>query len=88
MDGSPATMAEVVMVSMDERRARRWLFLSSFVLDDEASNADDEEREQTTLDGVRVAEKAETWLEERASATQREKIRDLVTVMLIVCGRG
>ncbi len=88
MDGSPATMAEVVMVSMDERRARRWLFLSSFVLDDEASNADDEEREQTTLDGVRVAEKAETWLEERASATQREKIRDLVTVMLIVCGCG
>jgi hypothetical protein len=81
-------MAEVVMVSMDERRARRWLFLSSFVLDDEASNADDEEREQTTLDGVRVAEKAETWLEERASATQREKIRDLVTVMLIVCGCG
>ena len=76
------------MVSMDERRARRWLFLSSFVLDDEASNADDEEREQTTLDGVRVAGKAETWLEERASATQREKIRDLVTVMLIVCGRG
>ena len=88
MDGSPATMAEVVMVSMDERRARRWLFLSSFVLDDEASHADDEEREQTTLDGVRVAEKAETWLEERASATQREKIRDLVTVMLIVCGCG
>jgi hypothetical protein len=88
VDGSPATMAEVVMVSMDERRARRWLFLSSFVLDDEASNADDEEREQTTLDGVRVAEKAETWLEERASATQREKIRDLVTVMLIVCGCG
>ena len=88
MDGSPATMAVVVMVSMDERRARRWLFLSSFVLDDEASNADDEEREQTTLDDVRVAEKAETWLEERASATQREKIRDLVTVMLIVCGRG
>ena len=76
------------MVSMDERRARRWLFLSSFVLDDEASNADYEEREQTTLDGVRVAEKAETWLEERASATQREKIRDVVTVMLIVCGRG
>jgi hypothetical protein len=88
VDGSPATMAEVVMVSMDERRARRWLFLSSFVLDDEASNADDEEREQTTLDGVRVAEKAETWLEERASATQREKIRDLVTVILIVCGCG
>lgn len=88
MDGSPATMAEVVMVSMDERRARRWLFLSSFVLDDEASNADDEDREQTTLDDVRVAEKAETWLEERASATQREKIRDLVTVMLIVCGCG
>lgn len=88
MDGSPATMAEVVMVSMDERRARRWLFLSSFVLDDEASNADDEDREQTTLDDVRVAEKAETWLEERASATQSEKIRDLVTVMLIVCGCG